>query len=319
MTTLAPPARDLLTVVYEARREDRFDALTFDSQVAHKYVLRLADGNQVETAAYEHFRDGRRVRLAVDVSTMVGCPMRCVFCDAASLRYVRNLTPDEMTAQYAMAVDAHAGDVGRLSASFQGIGETSLVDRLVVEAAERMVAHDPRTDITISTLGASPTAFAVWRDSGLPIGSVQLSAPGSTDAQVRAIAPRSPRLKTLVAELAACAECATIEEARLNYILIDGYNDSTEDARRLAALVGDAAIRVKVSCLNPTMSAARAGLEPATRARAEEFCAELGAHGTRAQVFGSFGDGHFSCGQLIHLYLSESARRARGGKEPPDA
>lgn len=74
-----------------------------DTQISEdgtrKFLLQLADGNQVETVAIpsrDTGEDGQPRRLTVCFSTQVGCSMGCAFCATGQEGYTRNLLPGEM-------------------------------------------------------------------------------------------------------------------------------------------------------------------------------------------------------------------------------
>ena len=59
-----------------------------------KYVFELPDGKCIETVCIKR-RDGA----TVCVSTQVGCPVHCMFCESGKNGFVRNLTPSEIVQQ----------------------------------------------------------------------------------------------------------------------------------------------------------------------------------------------------------------------------
>ena len=75
-------------------REDKFRSRFFNFQKSHKYLVKLRDGNYIESSCFEHFKHDKLVDLAIDISTMVGCPMDCAFCASSSLHFHRYFNAD---------------------------------------------------------------------------------------------------------------------------------------------------------------------------------------------------------------------------------
>src|SRR5665648_384001 len=65
-----------------------------------KWLLRLADGKEVETV---YIPEGERGTLCI--SSQVGCTLTCTFCHTGTQRLVRNLTAGEIVGQILLARD----------------------------------------------------------------------------------------------------------------------------------------------------------------------------------------------------------------------
>jgi 23S rRNA (adenine2503-C2)-methyltransferase len=82
-----------------------------------KYALAFGD------AVVETVRIPARGRSTVCVSSQAGCTRRCVFCATQTLGFTRNLTADEMVAQFMVArADADPATPAR-NVVFMGMGE----------------------------------------------------------------------------------------------------------------------------------------------------------------------------------------------------
>lgn len=300
--------RPLLSVVEGFSRAERYNSRSFDRQVAHKYLFKLNDGNVIETSGYQHYLGDTPVDYSVDISSMVGCPMRCTFCESALINYDRTLLESEMVAQVAKLVEWHGATFPRITCSFQGIGEASAIPDLVLQVSKEILALDERNEISIATVGAHLNAFQIWREGGVEIDNLQLSCSGTTEEHIRKVMPRGPKIGQLVRELDLCGKSENINKVKLNYILMAGFNDSPDDVRRLVDMVQGTSIVVKISALNLTEASRRSGLKQAPEERAWDMSAELNANGIKSYVYGPFNDTNVSCGQL-----------AFAAKDGPDA
>jgi len=185
--------------------------------------------------------------------------------------------------------------------AYQGIGEPSLIAERVSESAAYLLTLDPRIEISIATLGTRVAAFKIWRESGIPIGNLQISSSGTTEEQINWLMPRQSTLKELLEEAKQCAQCSNFKKIKFNYLLIRGFNDSGEDVKRLISFFQGTTIIVKIGSLNSTLASKRAGLVPATFERAQEISRQLQANGISSFVGGPFNDTNVSCGQLAFV------------------
>ena len=301
----------VLKVVKGFTRSEPYRSRSFDRQNAYRYLLQLRDGNVVETSGYQHYDNDIRVDYSVDISSMVGCPMRCRFCESALLKYVRSLDESEMIAQVSELTARHGDGFPRITCSFQGIGEASLIPDRVLCVSRHLLESDSRNEISIATIGERLSAFKKWREAGLTIDNLQLSCSGTTEDQIRTVMPRGPRIDELIKELILCSESETFNKVKLNYVLMAGFNDDPADVARLISLLRDTSIVVKVSALNITQASRASSLRQASEDVATRIADELATHGIASYVYGPFNATNVSCGQLAYACTEADARAGR--------
>ena len=113
---------------------------------ARKYVYELTDGKYIETVCIQ-----RKTGMTACVSTQVGCPVRCVFCESGRNGLARNLTAAEIVQQIMFLKEP----VNRIV--FMGIGEPlynydSLIQAIHI-LRDRKGFDFPTDGITVSTVG----------------------------------------------------------------------------------------------------------------------------------------------------------------------
>ena len=259
-----------------------------------KVLFRTADGHPVE-AVLMRFRDGRR---SICVSSQSGCPLTCVFCATGQMKFGRNLTAGEILDQA-----LHFRRIEPIDhAVFMGMGEPMLNLDPVLEAARRLpdlgVSH---RHTTISTVGWLPGLTRFIDEVEEPIRlALSLHAP---EAGLRSgLMPVNDRYP-LADVLAECRRYVALRGRRVyvEYVMLDGVNDSREHARELAGLLGPKEFKVNLIPYNPTGSTLRgAPLEGSSRGATEEFRAVLGRAGIPATVRLTRGrDIAAACGQLV--------------------
>jgi 23S rRNA (adenine2503-C2)-methyltransferase len=257
-----------------------------------KFLWGLEDGHSVETVLIP-----QKKRRTVCLSTQVGCKFGCPFCISGSKGFVRNLTASEIVGQVLGVKSSRDVDITHLV--LMGIGEP-LDNFDQVARAIRIMNHPEGLQIgarriTLSTCGLVPGIQKLSR-LGLQIGlSVSLHA--TTDALRDRLVPvnRKYPLRQLIEACQAYTQ-RTGRRITLEYALINGVNDSDDEAKRL----GDAAKRLKakvnlISC-NPNQSPEYKGTN---RERTRNFQDVVASRGADVTLRHTKGDRILAaCGQL---------------------
>ncbi len=225
------------TLTVETERESR------DGTV--KTLFRTGDGHPVE-AVLMRYRDGRR---SLCLSSQSGCPLTCTFCATGAMAFGRNLTASEILDQALHFRRAVQVD----HCVFMGMGEPMLNLDAVLDAARRLpglgITHR-RT--TISTVGWLPGLRRFVDEVAEPI-RLALSlhaADGGLRSRLMPVNDRFP-LADVVAECRRHA-AATNRRVFVEYVMLAGVNDSPEQARTLAKLLGRDGFKVNLIPYNPT-------------------------------------------------------------------
>jgi 23S rRNA (adenine2503-C2)-methyltransferase len=195
-------------------------------------------------------RDVANGRVTLCVSSQVGCAMGCTFCATASMGFGRHLSAGEIVAQVLVVV-AELGPrhPGELTLVFMGMGEPlhnlpQVARAIAVLCEPKGLGLSPRR-ITVSTSGLVPEISALARLCPRPLLAVSLNA--TTDAAREQIMPvaRRYRLAELRAALANYPVRAR-ERIVVEYVLLPGVNDASDDAQRLAAFCAPFAHQINV-------------------------------------------------------------------------
>lgn len=196
-----------------------------------KYLLQLTDGETIETVLllYEN-------RTSICVSTQVGCGVGCAFCATGAGGFVRNLTFGEIAEQVLIVQAASGRRVSHVV--FMGMGEGLLnFDNLIksIHLLNREVGIAMR-HITVSTVGIIP-AMNRLADMNLQL-TLALSLHAPYDALRQKLIPVAKTYSIdEIIEASANYSKKTGRKMTVEYILLDGVNDSDECAMHLARLV----------------------------------------------------------------------------------
>lgn len=238
---------------HEAVREvESADRLT------RKQLLRLADGKLVESVLMLYDpRSDSRGRATVCLSSQAGCAMGCTFCATGQAGFERNLTAGEIVAQVVgFARQQHERDGQPLTnVVFMGMGEPLANYRAVWRAVETL--NNPEgfglgaRRITISTVGLVPGIRKLAAER-LQVGlAVSLHAPD--EALRERLIPTAHR-HALPEIIGACRQYIEKTGRRITfeYCLMDGVNDSPQQARALGDLLSGMLCHVNLIPVNPT-------------------------------------------------------------------
>lgn len=285
-----------------AYNEGAYFSRYFDYQKAYRYVGILHDGNQIETTAYEHYLSNIPTTLAIDISTMVGCPMRCKFCAASMIEYKRILSVKEIVSQVLFILkERQNSQFKKITCSFQGIGEPSLMPYEIIKASSVIRSIDDRIVISIATTATNPNAISIFGQCGIDIENLQLSCSATTICQSIKLMSKSMEPSIITNIATSALKYRSIKKIKLNYILFKDFNDSFDDANRLIKMIGGRNILVKISLLNSTSGSKQTGLVPASARGANMFCKRLHECGVDSYVYGSVRKIEISCGQLLSM------------------
>ncbi len=294
-----------LVILSNLCKEDYFESIYFNRQIAYRYKCRFIETSKddyIETAAYKHYINDIPTTLAIDISTMVGCPLLCKFCESGLLSYVRPLESEEMFAQAKLMINKHDKPLfPKITCSFQGIGEPSFLPFRIIDVGLRLLSYNRRIAISISTTGANLYALKYWRKSGMYIDNLQFSLSGTNEKQLNWLMPRLPKIDSIIDEARLCSESNNINKVKFNYVLIKDFNDSDDDADCLINFFKDSMITIRLARLNHTKIASRYSLFPSTKSRAIAFLKRLTASGIRSYLYGSLEPTNVSCGQLAFV------------------
>ena len=316
MTSLAKDFRAQLAAHYTiARLEVARDQLSADG--TRKWLLRLADGNEVETV---YIPDDDRGTLCV--SSQVGCTLTCRFCHTGTQRLVRNLTAGEIVGQVMLARDAlgewpSPKDQRLLSnIVLMGMGEPLYNFDAVKSALKIIMDHEgiaiSRRRITLSTSGVVPMIRRCGEEIGV---NLAISLHATNDSLRDVLVPINKKYP-LGELLESCRTYPGVHNARritFEYVMLKGVNDSPAEARALVKLLKGIPAKVNLIPFNPWPGAPY----DCSDAQAITIFADIvNDAGYASPVRTPRGrDIAAACGQL----KSESQRARRGGFAPAPA
>lgn len=278
-----------------------------------RYLMKTHDNLPVETVFIPEER-----RDTICFSSQSGCPLQCDFCLTARLGLLRTLTAGEMVEQIIVALNDAYGVGEKLPRGTNlvamGAGEPFLAFEPLMKALRIMAdpegLHIVARRVTVSTAGIVPRIRELATIPDRPHLAISLAAPtNELRNQLMPINKRWP-LEEL---LSACKEFEKSlkpgERFTFEYVMLDGVNDSDEQARQLANLLNRHGLqRVKVNLI-PHNPAEPLPYRPSSWERVESFQRVLESKGVNAFVRRPRGrDIYAACGQLAARQTADDGR-----------
>lgn len=259
-----------------------------------KFLFELADGNCIESVLIPD-----KKRLTLCLSTQVGCALGCGFCLTGKKGWVRNLMVSEILNQVLSVRETLDGKASLTNIVLMGMGEPLANYENVLKAIRLMINPDAfkfsSRRVTLSTAGLVPQMEVLARERISFRLAVSLNA---TDEQTRTQVMPINRRYPLREVLEVCRRFPLRPRARITfeYVMLEGINDSSQDAKRLIKLLKGIPSKINLIPLNeaPGIPFRRPADETVRR-----FQEQLMAGGLAAIVRSSKGaDISAACGQL---------------------
>ncbi|MBN1246989.1 MAG: 23S rRNA (adenine(2503)-C(2))-methyltransferase RlmN [Anaerolineae bacterium] len=216
-----------------------------------KDLLTMADGEQVEVVLMRYID-----RRTACISTQIGCAVGCQFCATGQMGFRRNLTSGEIVTQVLhLERELRAQEQRLTNVVFMGMGEPLLNYNNTLAAIYRLMHPDGlqmgQRRMTVSTAGVVP---GIRRFTAEDIQvNLAVSLHAATDEVRSELMPINKRydLDNLFKVIQEYIN-KTNRQVTFEWVLIDGVNDTPEQASALAARIAGMLAHVNLIALNPT-------------------------------------------------------------------
>lgn len=261
----------------------------------HKTLFRLPDQRAVESVLMRYAK-----RRTLCISTQAGCAMGCVFCATGQMGFQRNLSSGEIVEQvlyFARQLQASGEHVTNVV--LMGMGEPFHNYDATMQAIDRL-NHPEGFNLgarrfTVSTVGLVPAIRRFSEEKRQVNLAVSLHA---ADDDLRSSLLPINRKYPLDVLLQACQDYVDNTHRRITFewALIQGMNDSLEQARKLSQRLEGMLCHVNIIPLNPTK---RYAGQASSQRQARIFRDELERHAIPCTIRVRRGiDIQAGCGQL---------------------
>ena len=198
-----------------------------------KFLFRLQDGNLIESVLMRH-----NYGTSICVTSEVGCTMCCAFCASGMKKKLRNLSAGEMVLQLESVYEVIKEKISHIVV--MGIGEPFDNYQNVINFLH--IVNEPHgleigsRHISVSTCGLVPMIYEYAKEDLQSNLAISLHAPNNEIRDQIMPINKAYRIEELVKAISDYI-IATNRRVTIEYILIDGLNDSIKCANELADLL----------------------------------------------------------------------------------
>jgi 23S rRNA (adenine2503-C2)-methyltransferase len=275
-----------------------------------KFVMGLSGGQEVETVWIPE-----KDRRTLCVSSQVGCALDCSFCSTAQQGFNRNLSVAEIIGQVwrvAQIIGSYGdtGDKPVTNVVMMGMGEPLLNLNNVVPAMELMLEDFgfglSKRRVTLSTSGVVP-ALDILREKIDVALAISLHAPNNElRNELVPVNRKYPMEEFLAASRRYVANSKANDKVTVEYVMLDGVNDSMEQAHELAHALKDTPSKINLIPFNPYPGSP---YKRSSNSRIDRFNKVLQEYGFTVIVRKTRGDDiDAACGQLVGDVIDRTKR-----------
>lgn len=276
-----------------------------------KFALKLEGGQEVETVWIPETD-----RATLCVSSQVGCALECTFCSTAQQGFNRNLSVSEIIGQVwrvATAIGLSKDSAKRpiTNVVMMGMGEPLLNLKNVVPAMDLMMDDFgfglSKRRVTLSTSGVVPALDMLGDQIDVAL-AISLHAPN--DELRNEIVPINKKynIETFLAGVRRYLDKSNANQGRVTveYVMLNGINDSMDQAHELAKALKDTPSKINLIPFNPYPGSP---YTCSSNSRIDRFAKVLMGYGFTVVVRKTRGDDiDAACGQLVGDVVDRTKR-----------
>ncbi len=276
------------TLELAARRDSVMDG-------ASKLIFKTADGHHIESVVLRP----KTGRIALCISSQVGCACSCSFCATGQMGFSRNLTTAEILDQVMLA-NRMLKPEGRTvrNVVFMGMGEPFLNLENLFQSLRILCSTDffnySGSRLMVSTVGI-PSAMKFFTEA-FPDVKLALSLHSARQEVRESLMPqaRSCSLESLHESL---VDASAKGKVMVEYLMLEGVNDEEEDFRALEAYLLNLPVHINIITFNEFEGCDLCGSALEKRSAFADRLKAAGFHTTLRYSLGA--DIAAACGQLV--------------------
>ena len=295
MTDFSVNLRSKLSEVAEIRPPIIEECLT-SPEGTKKYLIKLDSGSMIEMVKIPE-----KKRLTLCISSQAGCALQCTFCATGDQGFERNLTNAEIIGQLWLANFNEEYNQPISNVVFMGMGEP-LLNIEPVLASINLMQHQnayglSKRRITLSTSGIVPEIDKLASRTDVSLAISLHAANNSLRDEIVPINKKYPLDQLLNSCKKYLKNKSKRQTITIEYILIDGVNDSIEHAKELVKVLRGLSCKVNLIPFNPFGGSNYARSLDETIQAFKDFLIQKGIITTLRITRGDAIDG--ACGQLV--------------------
>ena len=249
MTDFSLALRQELTALAIAQPPEVEECL-LSPEGTQKYLIKLESGSMIEMVKIPE-----KKRLTLCISSQAGCALQCTFCATGAQGFERNLSPAEIIGQLWIANFYKQPSQQISNVVFMGMGEPLLNIDPVMSSISIMQHQNAyglsKRRITLSTSGIVPEIKKLASKTDVSLAISLHAANNELRDEIVPINKKYP-INELIESCKGYLENQSKRKTiTIEYILIDGVNDSIEHATQLVTVLKGLSCKVNLIPFNP--------------------------------------------------------------------
>lgn len=276
-----------------------------------KFAIMLDGGQEVETVWIPETD-----RATLCVSSQVGCALECTFCSTGAQGFNRNLSVSEIIGQVwrvATFIGLSKDTTKRpiTNVVMMGMGEPLLNLKNVVPAMDIMMDDFgfglSKRRVTLSTSGVVPALDMLGDQIDVAL-AISLHAPDNKLRDILVPVNKKYPIEEFLASVRRYLAKSKANQGKvtIEYVMLNGINDSTDQAHALAEVLKETSCKINLIPFNPYPGSP---YTCSSNSRIDRFSKVLSSHGYMTVVRKTRGDDiDAACGQLVGDVVDRTKR-----------
>lgn len=289
-----------MEIIEKISSSQQHEAGAWNSQDIEKYVFRNKTGKLIEACLFTHYKDGKFVKKAIEVATSYGCPMKCGFCASGSIHDYSVLAPEEVMWIIDFFYKEYQLGSGKdVCLSLTGTGEMLFTIETIKKVILECKKHFPQMVYLVSSVSINTKLIDELEELSKDVyfRMVQLTYIARQPNTIIKGYKTGDALENILTSV----KKSTIPNFRINYIMINNFNDSERDMNDFLQAIIPLKERliIHISTINETNVSKNNQLQGVCREKMEEFLLKLSSSGIKAYIFKPATNNNMNCGQLV--------------------
>lgn len=291
-----------MEIVQYIKCDNRYAGSDWNIEKTIKFVFQ-DDNRKYEVGYFEHYFNDRFIKSVIELPISYGCPSKCKFCASAAIDDFSQMNADQMQKLFEyIYFNKFLYKKDYVLLTLTGTGDLFFNAENVREFLLRLSTYK-NLYVTLSSCLWNLQLIKMFDQLSdkLRIRNIQLTYISSKENIIRNIIPIYQERKIDFDEIVNYIKSSNKKYYRINYILIEGLNDTIEDFNILKNILIEIKdkIIVRISRLNENKSTKRNNLHPTSIEIMKQFKELLSEAGIKSYIFYSEKNDNMNCGQLI--------------------
>lgn len=291
-----------MEIVQYIKCDNRYAGSDWNREKTIKLVFQ-DDNRKYEVGYFEHYFNDRFIKSVIELPISYGCPSKCKFCASAAIDDFSQMNADQMQKLFEyIYFNKFLYKKDYVLLTLTGTGDLFFNAENVREFLLRLSTYK-NLYVTLSSCLWNLQLIKMFDQLSdkLRIRNTQLTYISSKENIIRNIIPIYQERKIDFDEIVNYIKSSNKKYYRINYILIEGLNDTIEDFNILKNILIEIKdkIIVRISRLNENKSTKRNNLHPTSIEIMKQFKELLSEAGIKSYIFYSEKNDNMNCGQLI--------------------